>query len=146
MHSSGEWISCEASVKNPPNIQQMGSNITYLRRYVLASVIGIVGDEDDDAETDRRSSPSPAPQAREEAPKSDPKLGAAQARAIMKSMFEKGIELPELIAVMKKGGIAAGDDLTQWHKEWGPRVQKWIDGQISRKAPPDETPSVDTNA
>lgn len=49
MHSSGEWVS--SAVRARPKAsdpQAIGSAITYLRRYGLAAVVGIVADEDDD--------------------------------------------------------------------------------------------------
>jgi len=50
-HSSGEWLSskigCAARDAGP---QAIGAAITYLRRYGLCSLAGIVGDDDDDAE------------------------------------------------------------------------------------------------
>jgi len=51
VHSSGEWIKDQLSmniVKDSP--QAVGSAITYGRRYSLASMVGIVADQDDDAE------------------------------------------------------------------------------------------------
>jgi hypothetical protein len=48
-HESGEWISGVAGlllVKNDP--QGQGSAITYMRRYAMASICGIVSSEDDD--------------------------------------------------------------------------------------------------
>ena len=50
MHKSGEWISQDLTMplaKVDP--QGYGSAITYARRYALASVLGIVAGEDDDA-------------------------------------------------------------------------------------------------
>lgn len=50
LHSSGEWIASTASmrlVKDDP--QGAGSGLTYLRRYMLAAAVGVVADEDDDA-------------------------------------------------------------------------------------------------
>ena len=54
-HSSGEWVRSEVSMQLPdrPTAQQIGSCVTYLRRYALACATLIVGDEDDDAEADR---------------------------------------------------------------------------------------------
>jgi hypothetical protein len=50
LHESGEWISSLYPVKpakeNDP--QSLGSAITYARRYSLASIVGVVADEDDD--------------------------------------------------------------------------------------------------
>ena len=50
MHISGEWLSCPPAVLNPVknDPQGLGSAITYMRRYSLASVCGIVSSEDDD--------------------------------------------------------------------------------------------------
>jgi len=50
-HSSGQWISGTIilnPVKNDP--QGLGSSISYARRYSLSAILGIVADEDDDAE------------------------------------------------------------------------------------------------
>ena len=49
-HTSGEWISGMQSVnpvKDDP--QSLGSAISYARRYSLSAILGIVADEDDDA-------------------------------------------------------------------------------------------------
>lgn len=56
MHKSGEWISGRLAMpimKNDP--QSMGSLISYGRRYALGAIVGIVSEEDNDAEeaTDR---------------------------------------------------------------------------------------------
>ncbi len=51
VHASGEYISDQLSMniqKDSP--QAIGSAITYARRYSLASLAGVVSDEDDDAE------------------------------------------------------------------------------------------------
>lgn len=52
LHTSGEWISGKQYVnpeKDSP--QGLGSAITYARRYSLSAILGIVSDEDDDAES-----------------------------------------------------------------------------------------------
>lgn len=50
MHESGQWISETASFDiSTNNPQDLGGVITYLRRYSLAGILGIVTDEDDDA-------------------------------------------------------------------------------------------------
>ncbi len=52
MHVSGEWIKDTLSVKPAvDNAQGVGSAITYLRRYALSALVGIVADEDDDGES-----------------------------------------------------------------------------------------------
>jgi hypothetical protein len=51
-HSSGQWISSTMKIFPPkPDVQTLGSYITYLRRYSYAALVGVVtSDEDDDAE------------------------------------------------------------------------------------------------
>ncbi len=49
MHSSGQYISSTVSTKlTQDSAQGLGSALTYLRRYALAALVGIVADEDDD--------------------------------------------------------------------------------------------------
>jgi hypothetical protein len=48
MHGSGEWISQEMSVPvSKVDPQGAGSALTYMRRYALAAVIGVVQADDD---------------------------------------------------------------------------------------------------
>lgn len=49
LHESGEWISGEIPMLDPGNNQQLGSALTYQRRYALAGILGIASDSDDDA-------------------------------------------------------------------------------------------------
>lgn len=49
MHSSGEWISSEAALASTGSTQQLGSQITYLRRYLLSPLLGVASEDDDDA-------------------------------------------------------------------------------------------------
>ena len=70
LHSSGEWISDRVSMqvgeeRGKSSAQVAGSIVTYLRRYALASILGIYADEDGDG-----NEPKPAElKAREEKPK-----------------------------------------------------------------------------
>ena len=70
LHTSGEWLSSDLLVTpsknrgdkdkqgNPvqsnipyqPNAQEIGSALTYARRYALSALLGICSEEDDDAE------------------------------------------------------------------------------------------------
>lgn len=53
LHASGEYLSSIAEI-NPPktDIQSLGSYLTYLKRYMYASMVGCVsGSEDDDGES-----------------------------------------------------------------------------------------------
>ena len=47
-HNSGEWISQKMSVPvTKPDAQGAGSALTYMRRYALAAVVGVVQADDD---------------------------------------------------------------------------------------------------
>jgi len=73
MHESGEWLSTEMSLsvgdeKGKSSAQVAGSVITYLRRYSLASMLGMYADEDGDG-----NAPKPQAQAKPQAkPKPEP--------------------------------------------------------------------------
>ena len=66
LHETGEWISSimRVSCKNPDNPQEMGSAVTYARRYSLQSIMFIPA-EDDDGEK------ATAPQRKTEGKKSE---------------------------------------------------------------------------
>ena len=94
MHTSGQWIASELSMK-AENVspQKIGSVITYARRYALAALLG-VGQEDDDAQAAQDAYEKQARRAQKEAvqntraqaaannpdPITDPQLKALMAR------------------------------------------------------------------
>lgn len=66
LHSSGEWLASKAFLKpERPGPQAAGSAITYLRRYMLAALLGIAQEDDDanGAEPQPRGRRAPRPQA-----------------------------------------------------------------------------------
>lgn len=52
VHTSGQWIESTLKLADLTNgkkgAQELGSAITYARRYLLCSILGVVADEDDD--------------------------------------------------------------------------------------------------
>ena len=51
-HTSGQWMKSYLPLNPSKNDSQgMGAAITYLRRYSLSAIVGVVCDEDDDGET-----------------------------------------------------------------------------------------------
>ena len=72
-HLSGEWISDRVSMqvgeeRGKSSAQVAGSIVTYLRRYALASILGVYADEDGDG-----NKPAPAElKAREDKPEEKP--------------------------------------------------------------------------
>jgi ERF superfamily len=62
-HKSGEWMGQEMSVPvTKPDAQGAGSCLTYMRRYALAAVVGVVQADDDG---NAASSPKPVVKAKE---------------------------------------------------------------------------------
>lgn len=50
LHSSGQWIKSEPlQMPCSTNMQDMGGQITYMKRYSLSALIGIATEKDDDA-------------------------------------------------------------------------------------------------
>lgn len=50
-HTSGQWVESRVRIVPPKNdVQSIGSYITYLRRYSIAAICGIVSSDDDDGE------------------------------------------------------------------------------------------------
>jgi hypothetical protein len=47
-HTSGEYISTTSEIPAYSNAQQLGSALTYLRRYTVQALAGISADDDDD--------------------------------------------------------------------------------------------------
>lgn len=91
MHESGEWIAGEINMplptmgNNAP--QQMGSAITYARRYSLSAIVGVVSEDDDDAEG---ASPRQIQQARQQARASNPNpMTPDQQKALMAHLTKK---------------------------------------------------------
>ena len=120
-HSSGEWISSTAEAplaKADP--QGLGSMITYLRRYALAAVCGIVTDYDDD-DGHHASTPKPEPKQESkpaaEKPVSGRVIGKIQDRIdggmgfvrYKIRAFELSTKKGELIDIMDKCEAAGND-------------------------------------
>jgi len=80
-HSSGQWIRSELKViVGKPDIQALGSSLTYCRRYSLAMIAGVCP-EDDDGNAASAPSKTAAPQ-----PNTDPKITTEQAMNLKKMM------------------------------------------------------------
>lgn len=69
LHTSGEWLAGSVRMPMGDTAQQVGSALTYARRYGLSALCGVVADDDDDGNAAQRpeppkaSAPRPAPRA-----------------------------------------------------------------------------------
>lgn len=109
VHKSGEWIASRMEIplgeeKGKSTAQVAGSIVTYIRRYALASMLGMYADEDGDgngSEPEKaQAKRTPAP--KKEAPKAEPDTMTIEAAcAVENSEGEKYGELPtEKLAYM----------------------------------------------
>ena len=63
LHTSGQWIESLCPIPDVPDMQKMGSAITYARRYSLSAICGISADEDDDGNAAAQANSQKAVQA-----------------------------------------------------------------------------------
>jgi hypothetical protein len=87
IHSSGQWIESAYPVDVYERPQEMGSAITYARRYALTALLGIAAEEDDDGAGAQRGERKS--QARSAAP-GCPKCGTAESVIRGKEEFGGG--------------------------------------------------------
>jgi len=81
-HKSGQWIEAEYPVcAFPAKQQEMGSALTYSRRYSLFSLVGIAGEEDDDGNAAVTATQAP----KREKPS---ELTATQSSEVLKDLTE----------------------------------------------------------
>ena len=81
LHSSGQWIAGTAGsplVKHDP--QGVGSALTYLRRYALAAVVGVVQEDDDGNDASGRTMQVPTS-----------KMARAVERSVSKAADQAGV-------------------------------------------------------
>ena len=103
-HTSGEWISGTQlvnPVKDDP--QSLGSAISYARRYSLSAILGIVTDEDDDANiaTKPEAKAEPKPKS-ETTAQTKGDITPAQIKKIYASVKEKGITADQAKTYLKE--------------------------------------------
>lgn len=60
LHSSGESLTGEFPISGDGGIQMVGGRITYARRYVLAALVGVAADEDDETQLANEAAPRTA--------------------------------------------------------------------------------------
>jgi hypothetical protein len=58
LHSSGEWISSSYPLPAAGRPQEMGSALTYARRYSLCAMLGIAAEDDDDGNAAQQAKPA----------------------------------------------------------------------------------------
>ena len=62
LHVTGQWIEGTYPVTKLAKAQEMGSALTYARRYALFALVGVAGEDDDDGNRATHGDAKPAPQ------------------------------------------------------------------------------------
>lgn len=111
-HSSGQWISSTMAIrlkndnKSANEIQQLGSCLTYLRRYSLAALVGVAPDEDDDGNAAQgyQAKPANSPAPKTQAQKTIAPERASELREVIKKCSPGFIQF--VGDYLKKSGIS----------------------------------------
>ena len=122
MHSSGEWVGSILLIKPvKEDPQGVGSAISYARRYSLSAILGVVSDEDDDANiaTTPETKTSKAKPVKSEPEKAEPEkdpnmMTDAQRRKIFATAKEKGYDKDLSTAIMiREYSVSHTSELTK---------------------------------
>lgn len=93
----GQWIASEYPVcAFPVKQQEMGSALTYSRRYSLFSLVGIAGEEDDDANAATSATP---------APKRDSHKVSKETSAVAKEAAIMAISMAQNLEILQSWGV-----------------------------------------
>lgn len=88
VHASGQWVGSTYPVcRFPARQQEVGSALTYARRYSLFALVGIAGDDDDGNEASKSETPAPAKKPVAATPRIDPEE-SKQAREFIVSTLD----------------------------------------------------------
>lgn len=127
MHSSGQWLEATYPVCRLGKHQEMGSALTYARRYALFAAVGVAGDDDDDdgntaaTARGRPAAAYAAPRTAHSIKKDDPDAWPT---------FEKDVRaattLDDLNAAWKKHAAA----MNAWPASWQEKADEEFNNQL----------------
>ena len=123
-HSSGEWVSSDwpvCPVSETASPQRMGAALTYARRYALFTLVGIAGDDDQEAPDLNTTDQPPVPDGRSSNGHAlaVPPAADAQRRTSL-ARPAKPVLAPDQSAVLRDrlvaelGGLQSGDEAATW--------------------------------
>lgn len=125
-HASGGYLRFTASIPAENNTaQKIGSAITYIKRYSLASVLGIASEEDDDGAA--ASSPG---RSRAQTKKVDPRVGT-MLRAYRDML---GVQKDQVEQLVRTRFEVSLDDMTDEHHEAMRELHEQIQSNANPRA------------
>lgn len=129
MHSSGEWLKSILELDAHEKIQELGSEITYLRRYGISSILGIATDEDEDGKLANDAGKKP------KVNKEDPEVINTKELQEMKNLIEKLNKPNEENYICKIAKISSLDRFPKYKYE---DAINYLERQIESKNKPKE--------
>lgn len=137
IHSSGQWIESDTleGVSDKTKPQDLGSLVTYLRRYQLCPMVGIRPKDDDDGNAASGKEPgSKKPQDKPQGKKPEPKKEAVLYRPLAKQLHSMGALKPEhadaLLAFCLKQTLA---EAKEWSQAAADSALEIIGNQIAER-------------
>lgn len=134
-HSSGEWMQSEYPVARfPVKQQELGSAMTYAKRYSLFGLVGIAGEDDDDGnaanvrDIPARKQPEPAPKAAALSAEKSQEVYAMMAKALMMA------ETVEQIDKWVSDNLKSIETLNDAHKALLRKAIKDLRGEMQKAA------------
>lgn len=107
LHTSGEWISGTYPLPTAAKPQEMGSAITYARRYSVTAILGIATEDDDDGQAAqdagiRHASAKPTKRESKPEPEATTVITGAQAGELRGIIAEAGISNSDVGAEIRR--------------------------------------------
>jgi ERF superfamily len=103
LHASGQWIASTIPLgERAGTLQDLGSKLTYLRRYALAGILGVAPEDDDDGRGGNGEEPAPRQVPRERIPE-----GTSAAPEGLDAVRTKAARKPPA-AAPKSDAVASG--------------------------------------
>lgn len=93
-HSSGQWFKSEYPLPSTARPQELGSALTYARRYSLSAIAGIAADDDDDAETAEKA-------VAKNGNGHNSKITEQQVETLQSAIVEVGADISKFLAYLK---------------------------------------------
>ena len=107
LHSSGQWLKSFLPISvHAVDIKQLGAQITYSRRYALASILGVCADDDDEEGLEGNAITPPPPQPKAQVPVPRPVISREEAQELDQMINECGGEFSKhVMEYLKKLNI-----------------------------------------
>jgi hypothetical protein len=108
----GQWIEAEYPVcRFPAKPQDLGSALTYARRYSLFSLVGIAGEDDDDG-NEANKTPTPAPKREAKKAEEPAKPDYSEER----DLFISALKMAKTKADLDKWGVDNAEGINRMQK------------------------------